>query len=157
MKMDSSDMKKLDTSWRVCCRRLLGVSNRTNCCLIPHLMNTLPPSLQIFSRIVGFFKKSSNTDDSPYSKFFFDQCLINKESLMYKNLRYISGKLNCSIQELLNLSKQKLQKKLYELVPKTDRWQIDFIKEMIGIKEGFITVNFGNEMVQDILNCICTN
>ena len=156
MNLNSRDMTKLDTCWRVCCRRLLGVSNRTHCSLIPYLMNSLPPSLQISLRIINFFGKSSQCESNLYSNFFFNQCLILKESLMYNNIKHIAINLDCSIPDMLNLSKYNIKKKLYNAIPEIDGWKIGLIKELIDIKEGFVGVDFDSELVKDILNHICT-
>ena len=156
MNIDSKDMTKLDTCWRVCCRRLLGVSNRTHCNLIPYLMNSLPPSLQISSRIINFFNKSSQSESNFYSKFFFSHCLIYKESNMYKNINYIAKKLECSIPDMFKLSKCSIKKKMYSIIPKIEEWEINFIKELIDIKEDFVNVCFDKEFIKDILNYVCT-
>ena len=53
--LQMNDMKDLDRAWRVCSRRILGVHERTHCNLIPPLMSTLAPSLEIFKRMLSFF------------------------------------------------------------------------------------------------------
>ena len=86
-------LESLDRAWRVSCRKILSLSPRTHCNLIPAIMKTLPPSKQINARTVDFFKNSLN-DGSDFVKFFCNNCLTEKSSIICKNLIKISKNLN---------------------------------------------------------------
>ena len=75
---------------------------------------------------------------------------------MYKRMKHIAINLDCSIPDMLNLSKYNIKKKLYNAIPEIGGWKIGLIKELIDIKEGFVGVDFDSELVKDILNHICT-
>ena len=90
------ECNKVDNLDRVCSRRVLKVSNRTHCNLWHQLMNVMKHSMQITSRIFTFYLKGFN-NESDFISFFFKNCFICKESIMFKNLTFISFKLNTNV------------------------------------------------------------
>ena len=111
MNQNGKSVDLLDQTWRVCSRKILSVSARTHCNLIPPLMNTFPPSKQINQRTVSFFIKGIN-NCSDFVKYFFIHCLQDQSSVMFKNLKKIAYDLNLTINSLLNLNKSKIKENL---------------------------------------------
>ena len=54
-RLDDPKVKELCTTWKVCSRRLLNLSQRTRSRLIHHLMNTAPIQDIIMYRMLNFF------------------------------------------------------------------------------------------------------
>ena len=94
--LQCNKVDNLDRCWRVCSRRVLKVSNRTHCIILPQLMNVMKPSMQITSRILTFYLKGLN-NESDFISFFFKNCFNCKESIMFRNLTFISFKLNTNV------------------------------------------------------------
>ena len=53
-RLDDKKVENLCTTWKICCRRLLGLSPRTRSHLIPQLMETAPILDIIMYRMLNF-------------------------------------------------------------------------------------------------------
>ena len=150
----SCDIKDLDRAWRVCARRVLKVSTRTHSNMLPHLMSTLPPSLDIITRMHGFFLNGFNHSSNIIS-FYFRNCLINKEGIMFKNLSYISIILGMNISNFITMQKREVKRKICALSEIEANWKIDFIKDILGCLENSNSNASDKENFSDILDCLC--
>ena len=111
-------------------------------------MGTLPPSKQINKRTINFFNKGLN--NNAFIKYFFDNCIHEKSSIMYKNLNKISHDLNVSLRELFLFDKNQLKDKYCV----NDNWKSKIIKELMYCKEGQLLCNFTRNEIDHILNHI---
>ena len=150
------DMKALDCTWRVCSRRILGVNERTHCNMIPSLMSTLTPSSSFFSRMHSFFLNGFyHTSD--VIAFYFRNCFANGESIMFRNLSYISSILNVSLQELLLMPKINVKRRLGILCDSQEKWKSLIIWEVINCMENFSSCGLDYLQLKDILDFLCTS
>ena len=152
--LQSTAIRDLDKAWRVCSRRLLGVSERTHCNLIPSLMSTLSPSKEIMNRMLSFFK-SGYAHSSKTITFYFKNCLLNKESIMYKNLSVMSQVLDLNFNHLLVVTKKEIKRKLMNIDESQEKWRVKFIKEAIDCKENFLHCNFNSIQLKTVLDSLC--
>ena len=93
-------VSKLNVAWRVSSRRILGVNPRTHSNLLPSLMKSSPPVTEISGRIFSFFKNGLE-HESEILSFYFTNCFILKESIMFRNLSLISYNTGISISNML--------------------------------------------------------
>ena len=91
----SKNLLDLDRTWRVSCRKILNINRRSHCSLLPGLMLSSPPSNQIKMRIFNFFRKGILNKDK-FISCFFENCLLNENSIMFRNIRIISNMLKIS-------------------------------------------------------------
>ena len=149
---NSNSLEILDRAWRVACRRLLSLPQRTHCCLIPSLMSTLPPSEQINQRTFKFFFDGLNNSSS-FIKFFFENCLNEKSSVMFRNLISIKRKANITLNELLFNGKPKVKfKKLFHI---RKDWRAGILRELLCCRDGDFNSILSNDEIGFILNYIC--
>ena len=152
--LESGCFNDLNVAWRVSVRRILGVDRRTHCNLLPYLMNRNPPSAEISMRMVNFFKKNINSCHEGI-KFYFENCLINKTSTMFCNLKIISQCCNTNVESLLQMSQREIESYLcpnnIELKRKTD-----FIIELLLVKEGNLFINLDEFDYISLLYDLCT-
>ena len=146
----NNNLESLDRAWRVSCRKILSLPSRTHCNLIPALMNTLPPSKQINIRTVDFFKQSLN-NGSTFVQFFCNNCLIEKSSIMFKNLIKISKSLNLCINDMLILPKAKVKKKMQNDIS----WKDNLLKELLYCRDGMLDCGFDPHMISYFINELC--
>ena len=59
-RLDDINVKKLCTTWRKCCRKLLGLNPRTRSHLIPHIMGTAPIYDIVMYRMFNFIIEGIN-------------------------------------------------------------------------------------------------
>ena len=157
MNLQSSDMNKLDIAWRVCSRRILGVSSRTHCNLLPSLMSSLSPKYEISSRIHSFFR-SGVEHHSKIIAFYFLNTYVNKESIMYKNLSYISGVLGIDVYQLSFHYQlvRNLKKKLKQICQCVEEWRVNVIRDLINFRENVSESPLDLNEISFMLELLCT-
>lgn len=133
LNLNSVNVEKIDIAWRVAVRRLLTLHPRTHCNVLPGLMSTLAPSLQIMCRMVKFFNNGLNNKNY-FVKYIFENCLNNCDSIMYNNLKFISRKFLLNINNVLNLKKSHLISMLNNSADEID-WKINIIGEILKMRE----------------------
>ena len=109
--LQSNKIDELDRAWRVCVRKVLNLNKRTRCNLLPYLINTMPPSLQILTRNMTFLIKGLK-NESEFINYIFRNCLVEKDSIMFNNVMHICTKFNLNIDNLLLFSKNEIKKEL---------------------------------------------
>ena len=121
-------------------------------------MRSMLPSLQIMLRIVNFFNCGIKSS-SLFASFFFKNCLIERESNMFFNLKYICRKISCNLNDLLEWSKSSLKNSVVnKLHPQVDLWKIHIVNELLYNRDvGNTYINIDNQILKDILNFICIN
>ena len=155
--LNSKGVNRLDCAWRICSRRILKVPYTTHCCFLPNLMNSLKPSHQITFRIFNFFKKGFNHDDW-FIKFLFRNSFVNEESLMFRNIQYISNLVKIGIGELIGLSKNSMRKLLPFSKENLDvSWKTNFIHELLQCRDGILNNGLSYEQNCFLINQMCTN
>ena len=154
----SLEMVDLDRAWRICSRRILGVHVRTHSRLIPNMMSTLPLSIEILIHMHSFFLNGFH-HSSEIISFYFRNCLINRESIMFKNLSYMSLILGINIFNLTSIKKGDIKYKINSLEFFNDKWKIDFIKDILNcLEQTNFNHNFNSsdhENFRNILDYLC--
>ena len=84
----------------------------------------------------------------------FNNCIFNKESVMYNNLKYIASKCEASIQNLLKMPKPIILDILKFDNP--DDWRVIFIKELFLVRENMYLTNLNEDEFLILLNDLCT-
>ena len=133
LNLNGNNIEKIDIAWRVAVRRLLNLNPRTHCNVLPGLMNSLAPSLQIMIRMLKFFNSGLNNKNF-FVKYIFENCLNNCDSIMYNNLKIISRKCLSNISNVLKLRKSFQISMLENNVHEID-WKINIIKEILKMRE----------------------
>ena len=149
-------VRKLNVAWRVSSRRILGISPRTHSNLLPPLMKSSPPVTEISGRVFSFFKNGIE-HESKIISFYFTNCFVLKESIMYKNLAFISCNIGTNISNVLLGSSRVSDIK--RLVRETDvyeeMWKINLIKELINCKENFLEGSYNENEINFTLDFLC--
>ena len=68
--LQDNKIESLCKTWRVCCRRILDIPNRTHNEFVPELMNTFPINNVIQERMLNFYMNGLNHSDSVVVRFF---------------------------------------------------------------------------------------
>ena len=150
----ANSLKGVDVAWRKSCRKLLQLPQRTHCSFIPYIMGTLPPSQQIKTRTVNFFRKGLN-HSSEFIRFIFNNCLNEASSVLYKNINQISKDTNISLSDLLKKGKPKVKiKKLFEI---ERDWRMEMVKELLYCRDGYLYCYLDFNEIKAILYDLCVN
>ena len=138
-RLDDKKVEDMCTTWKVCCRRLLGLSPRTRSHLIPQLMETAPILDIIMYRMLNFVLNGLN-HDSNVIKSFFKNSLLSNTSYMSTNVQTILRNFNVNYLELFSLNKNKLKTKYNEKIGIKD-WQCNIVEELMYVREYYLENN----------------
>ena len=94
-------MTRVNVEWRKCCRRILRLSPRTHCVLIPLLMNTPPIEDIIHQRMINFFI-AGLCHSNQNVKNLFRFLLLNNHSFLKSNINWILNKNKISYLSLFD-------------------------------------------------------
>ena len=92
-RLDDPSVDNLCTTWKVCSRKILGLSTQTRSYMLNQIMGTLPIKDVIMSRILNFFVSGLNHDNTIISDFFKNK-LVSNSSYMLTNINAILTKFN---------------------------------------------------------------
>ena len=152
--LDSKSIKAVDTSWRVCSRRVLGLSPRTHNLFIPYLINAVPPSIEISCRMINFFKCGLENKNNVVSNIFRN-CLMCGDSIMFRNVNSIARKLHLPIQSIFDLPKKLI---LNDLFPKNSELLeiCNIITEVLMLKNKELSTILAEDEILILLEDLCT-
>ena len=144
-RLDDPKVEQLCTTWKVCCRKLLNLSQRTRSRFIHHLMDTMPIKDIIMYRMLSFFIAGLNNKDELISNIFKNALLANT-SYMKVNINNIVEHFNIPYNDIFDLNKNKLKHFVNNLRDEKDG-QCFLIEELLDMRDGIVNVefNFGDE------------
>ena len=128
------------STWRKCCRKLLGLNPRTRSHLIPHIMGTAPIYDIVMYRMLNFIIDGINHQDNIVNSFFKNSLLSNT-SYMSSNLSRILKNFNLYNFELFSLNKNKLKIRLNERIEEKD-WQFNIVEELMYLRESGLETKY---------------
>ena len=155
---NTSALDKLDRDWRVCGRKIIGVSPRTHRTILSNILSRFEPSIQIYWRILLFFKNGLS-NRSKFISSIFKNCMINKNSIMYRNLIKISNDLKINdLYETLNVSKKIYKDQMWKYRYPVEKWKINIIQELLKCKDAKqLHCNLNIDEISIVLNDLCIN
>ena len=148
----SGELKDLDKAWRVCIRRLVGIPARTHNYLLAPIINTCSPTNAIKSRIYSLFVQGLNSS-STLIKHFFINCIVLKESIIYKNLLLLGADFGVNVDTLICMSSN-VVKKYFTCV--THDWRSNIIREILKYRDGDLHSLHTDQEITQALNILCT-
>ena len=151
-RLDDNNVEKLCTTWKVCCRWLLGLNPRTRSHLIPQLMETAPLKDIIMYSILNFVLDGLNHENNMI-KSFFKNSLLSSTSCMSTNVNKIIRCFNINYLELFSFNKNKLKIKLKEKTGIKD-WQCNMIEELMYMRESHLEANLDRVEIYTMLENI---
>ena len=154
-RLDDPKVKELCTTWKICCRRLLNLSQRTRSRLIHHIMNTAPLNDIVMYRILCFFVSGLNNDDATISNLFRNTLLSNT-SYMLTNVNKILQRFDISYTNILSLNKSMLKQIFQNMIGGKD-WQCIIIEELMSMREDDNITPLNSYEIGVMLEQVCTD
>ena len=123
--------------------------------LIEPISNQPHMKFNIFKRHLNFkdqvFKSSKSV-----LKHLFLICMNNCNSPTGGNLRRLM--LQCDLNFISEMNSSNISDLVYSEVPKTEKWRIGLVNELMNIRHGTIEVpGFSSDDISDILDYVCTS
>ena len=153
-KQGSKYVEMLEKSWNVAIRKIFGLPRTTHRYLIEPVSNQKHARKMMNMRFLSFMqsvRKSKKT------------CLKNLIKVIEYDTRSVTGHnlrtlmLNSSTDNIKNLMPKHADNDYFE-VPEGEEYRIEFIKELIEVKNNTYKVDgFSNEELDDILCFLCTS
>ena len=148
-KLDDKKVSELCTTWKVCCRRLLNLNQRTRSHLIHHLMGTAPIGDIIMYRMLCFFIAGLNHNDNLISHFY-KNVLLSNTSYMSANINKIIESFKINYNELFNINKNQLKLTLNGKKGVKD-WQCNLVEELLTMREHNLEANLDIKEIKFML------
>ena len=145
---------ELFQTWRVCCRRLLGLHPRTKSCLLPDIMDTFQFTDIIKERMINFVMAGLNHSSIEIANHFKNS-LLSCSSYVVSNVNIIIRTFNMRYEDIFIGNKRKVRKSMMES-NRPVNWQTGMIKELLNIMDGTITNGFTTVETKCILDYLCT-
>ena len=154
-RLDDPKVSELCTAWKVCCRRLLGVPQRTRSRLLHHVMDSMPIMNIIMYRIMTFFIAGINHVDDTI-KGFFKNALLSNTSYMLMNINYIIKHCDMKYLDIFTISKLQFKHILKSKIEEPD-WQSCMIKELLFMRDAPDETELTSEEIKLMLDGVCTD
>ena len=146
--LDSNEINKFLTAWRVCARKIINVNPRTHCNLIAPLMNCKNPLIIIEERMINFYVKLINHDNS-LLKYIANFSLNNNFSDFTKNIFQILNKNSISFEKLFKKERIRIKENFQH------DWRIDVLKELINMRDELVVSNLNLHEINNLIKYLC--
>ena len=149
-RLDDQNVANLCTAWKVCCRKVLGLQQRTRSWLIPYLMENMEINDIIMYRMLNFIVFGIN-HKSDLISMFFKNMLLNNSSYMLANLNKILNSFNLKYCDLFVIDKCQLKRHVQMRKNEPD-WRINSIKELLYIRDRQMACLLEHSETQELLD-----
>ena len=146
-RLDDPKIEELNTTWKVCCRKLLNLNPRTRSRYIHQLMDTPPIIDTIMYRMLSFYISGLNSKD-PLISNTFKNSLLSNTSYMKVNLNKILEHFNIQYLDIFNINKYTLKKILCNKIGEKE-WQCVFLQELLSVREGTLIVDMEADLDEE--------
>ena len=147
--LDERYMDKLYTNWRSCVRKLLCLDRRTHCDLIPALINSKNVNTIISQRILNFFIKCLNHENS-LVKYVSEFILSHNFSNMTHNIFFILDKYSISFNRLFENKQIKLK------CDNIMTWKNNLLIELLYLRDDLFTCKILNyNQIIELIKQLC--
>ena len=153
--LDSGEHQKLNRSWNTAVKMIWNLPHATHTrlledlCPVPHLEQTL------YDRHIGFVQGLSQSKKN-LIRLIFRNCCANLSSVMGRNIDYLCRKFNFrSSDEMFRGRAQLKRSRVYKL-PDTEKWKISLIEELALTRKEFLSIDFNEEHLKELLDHVCT-
>jgi hypothetical protein len=136
--LNHQNIEGLCVSWRKACRRALRFPWRTHTNLLPSLCNSMSLKYLLMNRTLKFYH-SCFTSDNSHIRFSIRNALQVSNTTVGKNLRYLMYILNMSTECIINHSRSKLHRLMYNKfynISCLDKCHSGIIRECIEVQDG---------------------
>ena len=143
----SNKIDILKTKFSIALRRVWSLPARTHRDLLPLISGMQPIEVAIQSRIIKFIKTLKESENE-IVRYIVNYAATAPDSILGRNIRNLSSKLNKTCEELLKLSEQRVREFLFDIWSKEineDYFsRADVIKELLLVKENLLIIDFGS-------------
>ena len=141
-------------TWRICCKQVMNLCNRTSSYLLPHVMDSLPVDFIVKERMLNFFINGLNHSNQQISNYF-KNCLVSCSSYTLTNSNIIPKSFDIKYCDISKINKTIIRKKILDKVPPID-WRGNLLKELVNVLDGELEINMDYNDIKEIQNYVCT-
>ena len=151
--LDSADFRRLEVTWRKCCRSLLSLPWRTHNVLIPEIMNSKPIDCIVHNRFINFMRKGLVSENCLVN-FMFKNSLTCPLSMIKRKLNTVLSKYDLAYLDLFEFTGKK-----YDLVYncQVEQWKLGLLKEVLNFRDKLSLSFLNRNEIYNLINFICTS
>ena len=147
-------LDKVNTTWKVCLRKVLNLNPRTRSYLLPAISNSLNAKAEIEKRMLTFFIQGFNHCSYTIKSYFLN-CLTEQCSTMFTNINILLRQNSIMYSNFLKFSRSRI-KTIFKEKVESD-WRTVFVKELLQVLENKMQVfQFDPGLIVSILKYVCT-
>ena len=154
--LGSKKIDTLKTKFSIALRRVWALPSRTHRDLLPLISGMQPIEVAIQARTLKFIK-TLNESENEIVRYIVKYAVTAPGSVLGRNIRYLSHKMDSTYEEMLNISAPKLKDLLFKLwcrdVNEDYIPRANVIKELLQVKERLLFIDFGSHRIMDIVSC----
>ena len=150
----SKEFQMLCNTWNIAVRIMLGLDRKTHRYFIEPLSGTRHLRYNLLKRFLGFTERL-RTSNKHVVKKIFEYIKHDCESNTGNNLRSIM--IECNAVHIDKISRSSIDKLIYQKIPTEDEWRLEFVKELLEIKDNQLAVDLNRKDIDDILRYVCTS
>ena len=147
----SRHAEKLYTSWNILIRTTFNIHYATHRYIVYNLTEIPHIRLSLLKRFSNFYKKRGNSV-KPEVRHLFNIQKLDCRSTFGRNCFNLLNEYK--LFDLHALDPKQLSMKIALL--DTDKWKIDFIRELIMLRDGSLDSNFSLGEIKNTLDYLCT-
>ena len=148
-----SESVRLEKSWNVCMRIMLGIPRDSHRYCIEHLTRQKHIKFALLQRYMKFVE-SINVWKKDVLRNMLNEVMYDCRSNCGGNLRNIMLILGRS--HLQDIKTKDLYDVKYIQTPETDKWKLNVADELLAVLNDELTIGMGKNMAKDILRDIVT-
>ena len=152
----SNKMDILKTKFSIALRRVWSLPARTHRDLLPLISGMQPLEVAIQSRILKFVKTLEESENEIVN-YIVKYAATAPHSILGRNIRTLSSKLNRTYEEMLELSASKAKELLFTVwsreIYEEYTSHAAVIRELLLVRENLLSIEFGPHRIMDIASC----
>ena len=152
----SNKMDILKTKFSIALRRVWSLPARTHRDLLPLISGMQPLEVAIQSRILKFVKTLEESENEIVN-YIVKYAATAPQSILGRNIRTLSSKLNKTYKEMLELSAPKAKELLFTVwsreIYEEYISRADVIRELLLVRENLLSIEFGPHRIMDTVSC----
>ena len=153
--ISSEEHLKLDRSWNIAIKMIWDLPPPTHTCYLESLSTVPHLEAVLAGRHIGFIS-SLACSEKPLLKLLFSSCSSDLHSVIGDNIRYLLHKYKKPTLPALIAAKNTIKKSRVYPLPSDQSWKTNIIEEICLTKKNHIQIDFDNDLLDKILDHICT-
>ena len=153
--LDSEEHQKLNRSWNTAIKMVWNLRYPTHTRLLEDLCPVRHLEHSLYTRYISFVQ-SLYCSKKDVLKLLFRNSVGGLNSVIGRNIHYLCQKFRFRNLDEMFRGKPHLNQSRVHSLAEDEKWKPPLIKELALLKKNFLTIDFDEEHLTEILDHVCT-